>query len=412
MTQQAYSRQELAYEAEGSWAEAVDTHAARLQVLGPIDPSGLVQNFIEMNPVTSRMGEGIVHRRGGKGGQIQFTLEGGGHGGSAAVGLTATDLYTLLVYAFSRGSFATIGSTAVAGGTASVFDTAGGTIVPGALVRVGTNDPKDSRGNGQIGVCNTFAGNTLTLRNALDAAPALNDVVYAMLTIFCDTEDIALTSLRFAFASANQRYYLKGCVITDVQLTFGVGEVPMWTFTVAVSDWAAEVTTTFPTVDTTDAKVGAPASGGSLFIGDYDSVTRSLYDAVNMELELQWNVPLIHLPGGNDRVTLQDAKRMPPKPYFSCLVPEGTASANPEWYAWADTDEASIKPQRIVCTINGVDGRCMGFHLPKCIPARDWSRPTFVEFENMNYVPLRFEALTGDVVTSDLTLSPIVFGIG
>ena len=416
MTTQPASLGAVAYASESSFCEAVDTVGTRLLNLNPVSEmaGGLTWDMIRINPTLQRQNEGDVHRRGMKGGNFTLRAELGGHGSTTAGALTATDLITLLGLVLGNVRTADVGATTMqaAGSNTTIhLDTESVTLAVGSLFRTGVKN--DGRADGQWSRCSGFTDNgadeDVELDVALPAAPNQTDAVFAAMMAFPDL-DAAVTSLRFLLSTANYQYICRGCFCTGLSITgASPNETPMVELTFEVSHWDY-LDPTYPSVDTTDAKVSNPCSQGSFHIQDEGTTTRNV--EVIREFEVNITMNQVGIPGTGGVFNHQRfiaAKRLSTDVEVRFKIQAEASTTSPTWADWFGADEASISPKLALYGLNLVDGKSLALCFPKLVPIDPV--PTIVEMDGLNWVDVNAQAQNDDNGTTDLDRANIVLAV-
>jgi hypothetical protein len=413
------------WEAEdNALAEAADdTVTTRMQLLAPIDPSALERPMIEREHLAQYLGESDNDFPAGYGIKTFKTRHYlYGHGTTTAGALTNTPLAAILAQVFGQAKFSDNGGVDDGGGSATQLSMDGGSeaMAAGSLVRVGAAG--DGRGNGQFHVVNAPTGSPVTsatLRNAMEAAADDGDVVYAAQLIYpiSDILDVGqITSdgsasnntVRWQIGTANGVIVAKGCVGIDAEITFQFGGPPIIEIEWATVYWSHLSGITFPAAEALNCKAPGVWSRGSLWINDYDVTTRQVVGLRGITVKLGLNI--VHLDGDdveNEGQTITKHLRGPYETMVELLFEKETHGTN-TWYDLALTDPNTIKPQRIVFTMNPIDGRSVGFHFPYC---KIVAVPQQTPVDGVNMVRVRFKAMTSLVTTSELTLAPWVLAL-
>lgn len=401
----------LLYNTEASFSEISTTFGTRLQTLGP-PTFDLQQPRMNIGITQQRAHEGTQDVRMVQTGTLTFELMLGGHGGTAAGSLTATHLSTLLGHVIGTSTAGQIGSTVAASPspTTTTFTATGVNLSNGGMCRIGALN--DGRGEGQFYAVSGESSDAVTLLTATGSAPATADVVYAALLVHpSETPGTFETvqSLRFRVLSANNHYDLNGCYPTAIEIpNLNVGEVPRIKLTFAVSRWD-NVSATFPDTTSTDAKVGAPIAAGSISINARGTATRATYGLRDFKVTLDSQVIPIFGPGGlSTYQNIVGAKRLKCGATISCTFDAETTGTQ-VWEDLYETADSSLTSRHIIWTGSVADGRAIGMYFPnaKLISPR----PTQVDIDGINRVPVMFEAMTDTTTTSDLTMSNFRLGL-
>lgn len=393
--------------ANTGWAEDVSTWTDRLPLIDQIDPGGLVHAKIEPNRVVQYMHEGTEHIPGTYSGSFTIKLYLTGHG-SATSGATSMRSLMKLIGWFMGGSqvSAAAGDT-ITGGTATVpTTTAANGFDAGSLPRIGVFG--DGDGNGQFAAVATHAGNSLTLKTAIDGVPVNAAVVHSSELAFVAATTCEIQSARFLWQSADQQYLARGCFPMSYRFSgLGPGELPMFEGTVGVSYWspAAE---TFPITDTFDGGSGpfnpAPNTLGSFFYNAYGTATRNLLTVRTMSIETGLAVePILGYGGVWSGQNIVGARRKSGSLYLDLEFDAAGASANPDWYAaWLTGGK-----KHALATLCSAPGQANAFRMP-CMRLVG-NRPTQAQLNGFNSVKVRFALYADEATTTDeLTLSPLV----
>lgn len=398
----------ICWEAESSWAEAVDTWATdRVAILDSVDVSGLTHDVLEPNRVVQYRNDGTPYIEGKKGGTFRTKIYWTGHGstmvGSPSIG--AHENFKALAFGVAAAISAT-SSTTLTGGTAAVpTTTASGTFSAGGLCRVGTLGDQD--GDGQMYAITTHTTTSLTLRTALRAAPANGAVLYPVVQYSVPEAPTttAITGTRFLLQTANLQYKIRGAFPMSVAITgLNPGEVPMLDITWGVS-WWDYANETFPRTTSSTALAFNPSAiaAGSLCMQDVGTTTRSERSYRNLTLTHTLGIVPQEGPGGvNPHQTIIGARRVPDNIEIS-------------WTEEADASTTTpVLPLLALGTFKHIefsgghtDGSAFGFAIPRaCV----MNRPLQEAGGPLNRLTIRLRAHTSAVTTNALTLSAITYG--
>ena len=407
----------IAYAAESAFSESSTTFGERLPTVGPVDVSGLNQDRIDTDRTSNRRNESWHHIRGPFSGSVSVELLWTGHGSTAAGVITATQLPTFLGHCVGASATDSVGAAldGAAAGTAAVPIFAGGAeaFADGALCRMG--EPSDGAGEGQALAVDNLTGANLTLLTAAPAAPAVNDVIYAMETVIPDSRPNAgnPTTVRLQFVTANQRYNLHGCQMTGIDFPdMNPGDLPRIRVTFAVSRWNTESASTWPSTDNVDSFSVAPIAAGSMFYNVYGTSTRQEISIRDFSLSI--NVEAGLKPGPDSATT------NPHEMYVGSFMNRCQASFNFSIDAEAagtstfgdifTTDENSLNYYHFLYTMSSADGKSAAIYFPYCTITSP--HPVQEATDGYNTQRVAFEAQTSADVTSELTAANFVLGFG
>lgn len=402
---------ELQYSAESSFCENAESPSSNTWTNRiPCKSYTLTTNQerIRDGGIVSRMGDENISHIGPREATLEFTANWIGHQGVTTGALTQTYLQDLLSDGLGGGSVATVGTTLSAATTASsmTFTSTTGLAV-GAIVRVGAKG--DAKGDGQPGVIGTV-GTPVTLLTALPATPANTDVVYAAQVAYHD-ESVAQTlgTKRFlvGFLSSpttGAQYHLMGGQLAGIRITTPVGQnaIPEITLTYRFAYWARSAVTIPSTALSLESHYASPIMGGSVFIQNFGTATRATITPSTMDLTIDLGLEPIVGPTGNGTYQqISGWARTMIKPTLSMLVPYTTA-----WETLFDTSNSSYTYQHILFGSNTIDGRSVGFYMPRCFQVGNRpSAPT--SSNNQLYVPITFVGRESTTTTNELTRSAI-----
>ena len=398
----------ISWEAESSWAEAVDTWATdRVAVLESVDISGLTRDVLEPNRVVQYRNDGTPYIEGVRGGSFKTKVYWTGHGSTMVGSPTIGAHEDFIALAFgSAANLSASASTTLTGGTAAVpTTTASGTFDAGGLCRVGALG--DGDGNGQVYAITTNVTTSLTLRGELDGAPANGAVLYPVVQFGVPESPTggAITGTRFLIQTANYQVKARGCFpMSAVTTGLNPGELPMLEITWGVSwwDWANE---TFPTTTASVAGAFNPGAiaNGSLNVQDVGTTTRATRSYRNLTLTHTLGVEPLKGPGGvSTNQVIVGAMRVPDTIELEWTEDAGAASTTPTIPGWA---LGTFK--HVEFTGSVADGSVFAFACPRMCVA---TRPSQAADGNINRITAKLRAHTSTVTTNALTLSAIVYG--
>lgn len=411
---------EVHYSAESAFAENAEaassnTYTHRILTLGVPDHNPM-QNRDPDGSIRSRMDEEGLPHIGVREGEVSFTTYLVGHGGTAAGALTETFQQDLISDGLGGGNTASVGTTiSGAGSTATAINvTAGTTFSAGGACRIGVKG--DARGDGQfliIGTITDASPDVLNLLTAAPAAPTTNgDVVYAVQVAYHDESAALANTLgtkRFmvGHTTAGTPVHYMGCQLAGLKLEFpleGGTSKPTVTYRYRAAYWDhANVTipSSSPSASAADCQ---PVSGGSMFINDVGTATRATITPGRISLDLELGLEPIYGPGGNGTYQhIVGWQRTVCKPTLTVDLPWSTATTYKTWW---DTANSSIAYKHILFTASAVNGRAVGFYMPRVMPYGN--RPSrVINVNGQQYATVQFRGVSGATTTSELTRSAI-----
>jgi len=158
---------------ESSFGEVSATFDERLEVIAPIDVSGLTQELELVDPQVQYQNDGSLPMRGVQGGSFTVSLYLCGHGSATTGSLTATAEENFISRCLGDLDATSDGGVVNTVTNAEQFTTTGVTVNNGGLIRVGVLG--DGRGEGQYSAVKVAS--TMTLHTALGASPVADDVI-------------------------------------------------------------------------------------------------------------------------------------------------------------------------------------------------------------------------------------------
>lgn len=404
----------IAYSTESSWGESSTTMTARIPIIGSeVMLNGLTQTKIPSERITQYLNDGYQDIRGTMSGEFSFDVWLTGYGTTAASTVNSRTLALLLGYALG-GSTTHNGTTIDDTSTASSIETtATSGLAAGGLIRVGALG--DGRSEGQWAAVSTHSAGTAALLTALPAAPNVADVVYgAAMAYVLEQPSTAyvVQPLRFLLGTGNLRAYAHGCWIKGLSITGGnPGELPRASFTVGVSRWVFEATSTFPNTESITEYYPAPVAAGSYFYNTTGTATRQTQTIRQFEVNVGISTQELKGPGAsNSYQDIIGCSRTGVDVGFSYTTDAPAASASPSEATRWDAAESSTTYEHHLFGLNIADGKSVALYFPRA----KWvgNRPTQMSLNGLNAVRSEFKALTGPTTTSDLTLSCFRIGLG
>lgn len=398
--------QQVAWEAESSWAEDVDTMTYAVPLAAPVDVSGITQQMLDASRVTSRR---LAYSKGVLGPwSISFTLTSNltGHGSTAAGAISATALARYLELVLGgRDTTLAAGTTATGGTTTVPTLTAASGFPAGGIVRFGSLG--DGDGEGQFYAFSTHASNNLNLYHALAGAPAAAQVVYSPELVYPANSACSMTGTRFRILTADLQFVVHGCFPTSISFSgLEPGGHPQVSVTWSGS-WAEPISGTFPTTPNADEfNWQPPSAGGSLFLQDLATTTRAVYGYRAFSVDYQLGIsPVTGGNGVNQYQTITGATRTKDTIMVNVTLDGQGADATPQWWdSWGNNTS-----QHMMYTAHSADGTAFGLYFRNLC----WmgNRPSQSSTNDRNTIPLSFRADNHSTTTSDLTLAPMVLAL-
>jgi hypothetical protein len=408
----------IAYATESTFGENTSTFGTRLNILDAVDPSGLMQAKLDCANVQQLLQGGDLNITGIKGGSFKTKFYLPGHGSTTSGAMSATDIPTLLGIVLGGSSTGPTGTTCTATNTASALTTAASaTFTAGQMCRVGLspvgNTAGDSRGNGQWGAIVSHVTTTLTLLNALPAAPGNTDVVYSAETVFIAEQTAgtptasAITGTRWLLQGANMQYECHGCYPTAISFAVGVnGSLPSFEVTWGVSWWTYS-TASFPSA--TSVQVFNPAPGGgagaSWFFAAQGTATRTTRAVRSWTMNVALNtMPQIGVGGSDVAQIYTGAVRGPATVTVEWTQDAETATLTPT----TETDWTSTTASHGLMSLSTAIGTAMGFYFPRLVPIGN--KPVQFNDGGINRVKYQYQAYADSTRVTDILASAVRIG--
>jgi len=394
---------------ESSWGESSTTFDERLEIIAPIDVSGLEQALELVDPVTQYQNDGGLPMRGVQSGSFSVSLYLCGHGSATTGAISATAEENFISRCLGVLDVTNDGGTVAATTNANQFTETDATFSAGGLLRAGTIG--DGRGNGQyIAVKNA---STMLMHTALDGSPDAGDVLYAPAMIYPNEGGTAssITSQRIEIITANQSYHCFGCYPTAVAISgLNPGEIPKIDITMGVSRWNS-YNSTFPTATSVNSFVPAPCAAGSFFFGEFGSDTRTTYDIRDFSMSIEMAVSELRGPGAtNAHQVIVGAKRTRCQASFSFTIDAEAANTTTFETKW-NTSELSQSFKHCLYTCSsGRDGSTVGIYFPRVHISG--GRPTQADLNGINSQTINCRALTSSAASTNLEKANFVLGLG
>lgn len=279
----------------------------------------------------------------------------------------------------------------------------------GIIGRAG--DRTNGNGSGQAFVVGAVSGTSITTLTALPATPANSSDIHACGVIH-RSEGLAHTYKHFLamHSSTGAQYYLGGAQLSGLKLNIPTGPnaLPTATWTFDCAAWRA-LATSFPDSTARAENDCAPVAGGSLFIANVGTTTRTTLDAAEMSLDL--NMPLQPIYGsvGANGGTYQNIIGWARTGFDADLTVKIPWESTYE--TWFDTSNLSLVYKHILFTANPTAGCSWGFYMPRVMPAGN-SPSMPINVNEQNYVEVKFAAREGATTTNELTRSSWRFFYG
>jgi len=388
----------LLYADESSFGETSTTYDERIPIANNVNEiiAGLGQDKLDVGVVQQYNNAGRVDSLGPYAASFAVDAYLAGHGSTCAGAVAATDVPTFLGRCIGGLNAGATGTTVDTGTSATQWSLAGGTMVAGALCRVGSAG--DGRGNGEFYAVNNPS--TMTVLNAAAATPSAADVVYGAETVYCNESSSAITSMRFNALTANQRFGIWGAYCSGLEISgTNVGEILRARATITGSRFASESGSTWPTAVSTDDFTPAPCTAGAVFVQTVGTTTRAMRTVRDLTISFDVQTyPLMGYDSSNQYQTIVGCVRGAVTPTISWTEDAEAAGTESLYDIYSGS---SLK--HIMVTLSSADGSAMGFYLSnaKCISPR----PTQMDGGGLNQVQVSFQGMAGPTTTSELTHS-------
>lgn len=403
---------QLEYAPESSFAETSTTFATyRPPLVKPIDPGNLRWDKEASNLTKQYMHGDAPYVLMGQSGSFDTLFDLRGHGATMVGSPTIDPMETLLSYVFGKVSASLPASTTLTGGTATApTTTASGTFPAGGLCSIGAIG--DGAGNAQVYAISTHSTTTLNLLTGLTTAPTNGDVlrpctnIHFHETAFGGGLTSTVPGLRFRFMTPGLQYACHGCVPTSLSLT-GItpGGRPQIKITWEVSRWAAVTSGTWPSSVTSDTNLPAATAGGSLFVADVGTATRTTRTVRDLSIDITLGMQM--MPSYGNVGAYQKwggCTRLPSTIKWSWTEDaDSAATATPVLQGYG----TGTTSKHILLTLNTIDSKQVSFYSPN---VRVSAVPTMTSFNNIASMKFEGMAHTGSTTTNDLTASAFRMG--
>lgn len=321
---------------------------------------------------------------------------------------------TLLGYALGGKRTAGAGSTIIGSATSTtsvLYLASAAGWVAGDMLAHGSKG--DARGDGQVLVASGITGGSGKidlLTEAVGSSGSTTDTISRMALIYHD-ETAALTTTRWSGMSSDTgaQFHMMGCQLADLRWTIpldGSSGLPKWHWTYNVAYWARQATT-FPSALTLQDDFAAPCAGGSFFLANVGTKTRTTKTPATIQLELEMGLVPTVGPGGAGTYQVITAWSRPTvSPALTIQIPWETARETA-----FDIANQSYTYEHGLLTANPTGGRRWAFYMPRMF--YEGNRPNQVENVNdLNYLTARWRGTEGTDTATALTRSAIRFGFG
>lgn len=399
----------ITYEIEASFGIDTTTFTTlRLPITAPVDASGLVHNKIDSERVVQYRNDGSSWILGTMGGSFKTKLHLPGHGSTTSGSTTLTGVETLLGYVFGNAAASAASGTTFTGGTATApTTTASGTFSAGSICFAGSLG--DAAGGGQAAAISTHATTTLNLLTALGGSPTNGHVLYSAVNIYPSEAPTSTTvqSLRFLLQTANLSYECHGCYPTAVAISgLEPGALPTIEITWAVAWWRYS-TATFPSAVATETYNPGPAAGGSLFVNDVGTATRSTRTLMRgFSIDYTLGMETLKGPGGvNAYQDIVGCRRTVDKIKVTWTEEADANTASPVLPGYG----TGTTSKHILYTSSTAAGSRIAIYMPKVVISNVATQKID---GNLNRLTCEGMAYTGGTTTSDLTLSAMRLAFG
>lgn len=414
MTIGVFSKKEILIDDEASFAEVSTTFTAKLPVIsleyermsGRASDRSFQSRLWDTRPgYLMPRSNGSIRMRVAACGALADTSTGA---------LTATWLQKILKDTFGGGDLTQVGGVAGASATASTVPNRTGTGLRGGINRYG--QALDAKGNGQASVC---SNPVTTLLVALDASMGAADKIRACQMVY-PTDTGLGTSKRLLVGYADNaglQYAFHGCHVENATLVVSRMGIPYWDLVWRYAYWR-EVTVTVPSVSLTMENCDATISaGGSDFLATVGTATRTLLQAVEMELSFNMTLVPITAQGGAHGglqpvvdFVRKKANDEEPAGTLRLTVPANTT--DPSDY---DSDGSNSTFMHFLATLSAgggtatTEGRHLAIYCPRMY--RIGERPAVRDYNGLQYMDVLYGLREGPDTTNDLTKSFVRFGM-
>lgn len=405
----AFQMGQILHEAEAAHGENVNTYTTmQWPIIGAVDVSGLVQAKIDSMRTMAYRNAGTPYLLGVQGGSFKTKMYLPGHGSTTAGATTIGLLETLLgivlgLVAVSAAS----GTTFAAGSTVTALNTvASATFAAGSLFKGGTLG--DARVNAQWGVVASHVGTVLTSLVAVPVVPIATDVLYSAVNLYTPENPTtsAITTIRAQLLTANLVYNTHGVYPKSFTIS---GSNFQEFLTIEIEwgvSWFSEAGgVTFPSTVATERFNGAPNVGGSVFVNDVGTATRSTRNARNFSITYKLGIIEQPGPGGvNAYQSTVACRRKPDEIMVSWTedAPAQTATPTPV------TDSTATTPKHVLVTFTTPIGSSVAMYMPNVVITE---RPVQLVENGINSLRFTGRAFTGPTNTTDLTGSAFRIGL-
>ena len=394
---------------ESSFGEVSTSFDERLEIIAPIDVSGLTQNMEIVDPVVQFQNDAALPMRGVQGGSFTVSLYLCGHGSATTGAISATAEENFISRCIGNLDVTNDGGTVAATTNANQFTETDATFSAGGLLRAGALG--DGRGNGQyIAVKNA---STMLMHTALDGSPDAGDILYAPAMIYPSEAGTgsAITSQRIEIITANQSYRCFGCYPTGIAISgLSPGEIPKIDITMSVARWSS-FNSTFPTVTSVNSFVPSPVAAGSFFFQTFGSDTRATYAIRDFTLNLDFAVTELKGPGAsNAHQVIVGAKRTKCQASFDFTIDAEAANTTTFEDIWNTAEGSQTFKHALYTCSAGRDGGTVGFYFPKCHITG--ARPTQADREGINSQSISCRAVTSSATSTALERANFILAMG
>jgi hypothetical protein len=400
---------ECLYSAESSFCENAESAASNTWT-NKIAFDGYTlstnQDRIRDGSHVSRMNDEGLSHIGPRDAALEFTTPLPGHFTTTAGSLTATWVHDLLSDALGGGKTDFAGTTVSAASSASsITYTSTSNLATGHIVRIGAKG--DGRCDGQAGVVNS-AASPVTHLTAFPGTPNAADVIYGTQLVYPDESTAhTLGTKRFmagwtSSPTTGQQYHLMGGQLATLQFSFPLQtpSPPTVSFGYRFAYYQRAAMTIPHTSLTRENNYYAPCMGGSVFLADFATATRTTVQPASIDLTIDLGLEPIYGPGGAGIYQqIIGWVRTASKPTVTMVLPWATT-----YETLFDTANASYTYKHLLFTGNVIDGRSVGFYLPRCMLVGNRpSQPTLIN--GQTYVTVQFVGVESTTTTTELTRS-------
>ena len=247
----------------------------------------------------------------------------------------------------------------------------------------------------------SLTGDTYSLLNALPAVTTVSDVVIHATMMAYPAEDMGSSkAFMVGYADTGAQYHYVGCHLESLAFKLAMGALPEVSLRYRAAYWDKSAVAIPSALALHDNRAAPWLAGGSVVLQATGTTTRTTVTPAEISLTLDMDLQAKPGPMASaaSYQIVSGYERTRCVPTVSMLVPWSTS-----YDSLYDTDGSGTTYMQILACGSAVDGRSVGFYLPRAYAAG--AKPMIENYNGLLYQRLTFRGREGLDTTSDLTRS-------